>query len=135
VLVVVGSGDWVCRAWRVVRGGTRNVETVIERVAACLCLEAAAGDAGGGLLRLGQFLRRQRRPKVPLVLPITDVAPASSARTRWISRRTWRVVSPSITRASRCHRALPVALRITVIRFNSFTLIRTVSSLTMMPSQ
>jgi len=37
--------------------------------------------------------------------------------------------------ASRCHRTLPVALRITGIRFYSVTFIRTVLSLTMLPSQ
>ena len=67
-LVVVGSEERACHARRAVRGGTRNVETVIERVAASPRLEAATGEAGGDPVPFGQFLRRQRRPKIPLVL-------------------------------------------------------------------
>ena len=108
---------------------------MIEKIAAYPPPEVAAGDAVGDPLLLGQFFRRQRRPEIPMVLPVRPQHLPPSARTRWISRRTWRVVTPSISVASRCHRALPVALRITGIRFYSVTFIRTVLSLTMLPSQ
>ena len=51
------------------------------------------------------------------------------------SPRIWRIVSHNTSLASCCHGALPIACRITCTRFNSGTLIRTVSSLTARPSQ
>jgi hypothetical protein len=41
--VVVGSADRACRTRHVVLVGMRDVETVIERITACLRMEASAG--------------------------------------------------------------------------------------------